>query len=80
MPNARLCRLYHSKSIRLADPVKPEAVRSLLSESDRANAKERSVGSGGARLITPEDKDNVMVEVRDERSKVAVHKSFIRKN
>ncbi len=69
-----------SRSVRLAEPVKPEAVRSLLTESDTASSRERAVASGSARLVTREDKDNVMVEARDEKSKIAVHKSYIRKN
>ena len=67
-----------SRGVRLADPVKAEAVRDLIDDSEKAGAKEQSVGSG-ARLITREDKDNVLYEARDEKTKAVVHKSYIRK-
>lgn len=67
-----------SRGVRLADPVKAEAVRELIDDADKAKAKEQSVGSG-ARLVTREDKDNVMFEARDEKSKAVIHKSYIKK-
>lgn len=69
-----------SRSVRLADPVKADAVKVLIDESERAKPREISAGSGNARLVTREDKDNVMVEARDEKTKVVVHKSYVRKN
>lgn len=69
-----------SKGVRLADPVKPAAVRTMLEESERAGSRERAVASGGTRLITRENDENVMIESRDEKSKVVVHKSYVRKN
>lgn len=68
-----------SRSIRLADPVKAEAVKGFLDDSDRAAARDQKV-SAGATLRTREDKDNVMVEARDEKSKTIVHKTYIKKN
>ncbi len=68
-----------ARGVRLAEPAKPDAVRSFINESDRAKAKEQSLRAG-AKLVTREDKDNVMYEARDERSKVVVHKSYIRKH
>ena len=67
-----------SKSIRLADPVKAEAVRGLINDAEKAKSREQSVGSG-ARLVTREDKDNVMFESRDEKTKAVVHKSYVKK-
>jgi hypothetical protein len=69
-----------ARSVRLADPVKADAVKSMISESERARSSERATGPSGTRLVTREDKDNVMVEARDEKSKVVVHKSYVRKN
>jgi hypothetical protein len=69
-----------SRAVRLADPVKAEAVRLLIDDSERARSREQSAGSGNARLVTREDKDNVMVESRDEKTKTVVHKSYVRKN
>jgi hypothetical protein len=68
-----------SRSVRLADPVKAEAVKGFLDDSDRAAARDQTV-SAGVGLRTREDKDNVLVEARDEKSKVVVHKTYIRKN
>ena len=67
-----------SKGVRLADPVKADAVRSMIDAAERAKSKEQSVGAG-ARLVTREDKDNVMFESRDEKSNVIVHKSYVKK-
>lgn len=67
-----------SRGVRLADPVKAEAVRELIDDAERAKPKEQSVGAG-ARLITREDKDNVMFEARDEKSKAVVHRSYVKK-
>ena len=52
----------------------------LIDDSERAKPREQSAGSGSARLVTREDKDNVMVEARDEKTKTIVHKSYVRKN
>ncbi len=69
-----------SRGIRLAEPVKADAVKSMINESERAKPRERATGAPGSKLVTREDKDNVMVEARDEKSKVVVHKSYVRKN
>jgi len=34
----------------------------------------------GASLRTREDKENVMFEARDEKSKAVVHRSYVKKN
>ena len=67
-----------SRSIRLADPVKSEAVKGFLDDSEKAASRDQSVN--GASLRTREDKYNVMVETRDEKSKVVVHKTYVKKN
>ena len=64
--------------VRRADPVKADAVKGFLDDSEKARAKEQPVGSG-ASLVTREDKDNVMFEARDEKSKAVVHKSYVKK-
>jgi hypothetical protein len=68
-----------ANGVRLADPVKAEAVKGFMEEADKARPKEQSVGSG-ASLVTREDKDNVMYEARDEKTKAVVHKSYVKKN
>lgn len=67
-----------SRSVRLADPVKAEAVQRFMDDADKARAKEQPVGAG-ARLVTRENKDNVMFETRDEKSKAVFHKSYVKK-
>ena len=69
-----------SKGVRLAEPVKAAAVRDMIDDSEKAASRSQSLGSGGTRLVTREDKDNVMTEARDEKSKAVVHKSYVRKN
>lgn len=69
-----------SKGVRLADPVKADAVRDLIGDAEKAKSRSQSLGSGGTRLVTREDKDNLMTEAVDEKSKVTVHKSYVRKN
>ena len=69
-----------SKSIRLAEPVKADAVRTMIDDAEKAKPTERSAGAGGARLVTREDKNNVMIEARDEKSKAVIHKSYVKKN
>jgi len=67
-----------SRGVRLAAPVKADAVKGFIDDSEKARAKQETVTSG-ARLVTREDKDNVMFEARDERSKAVVHKSYVKK-
>ncbi len=68
-----------ANQVRLADPVKAASVQGFLNDSEKAASKDRSINSG-ASLRTREDKDNVMIEARDEKSKTVVHKSYVRKN
>ena len=65
--------------IRLADPVTTGSVKGFINDAEKAGQKDDRSASG-ARLITREDKDNVMFEARDEKSKVVVHKSYVKKN
>lgn len=68
-----------SRGVRLAEPVKAAAVTEMIVDSEKAKAKERSVGSGG-KLVTREDKDNVMIDAVDDRTKTIVHRSYVKKN
>lgn len=67
-----------SRGVRLADPVKAEAVSGFIDDAEKASAREQSVGAG-AKLVTREDKDNVMFEARDSKSKAVIHKSYVKK-
>lgn len=68
-----------SRSVRLAAAVKPEAVKTFMGESDKASARDQRL-SAGASLRTREDKENVMFETRDEKSKAVVHRSYVKKD
>jgi hypothetical protein len=70
-----------SRGVRLAEPVKAESVKGFLDEAEKARPKATAATStAGARLVTREDKDNVMVEARDGKSDAIIHKSYVRKN
>lgn len=66
------------RGVRLADPVKPTAVKTFMNDADKAASKDRKLNAG-ATLRTREDKENVMFEARDEKAKVVVHRSYIKK-
>ena len=68
-----------SRGIRLANPVKAEAVKGFLDDAEKAKPTNDRSASAGARLLTREDKDNVMIEARDEKTKTVVHKSYVKK-
>lgn len=69
-----------SRSVRLADSVKSESVKGFLDDSERGAARSQKISAEGASLMTREDKDNVLVEARDEKSKIVVHKAYVKKN
>jgi hypothetical protein len=67
-----------SRGVRLAEPVKAAAVSGFIEDAEKAEAREQSVGAG-AKLVTREDKDNVMFEARDAKSKAVIHKNYVKK-
>ena len=67
------------RAVRLADPVKADEVTSFIHDSEKPKPTERSA-SAGARVLKREDKDNLMIEAVDERTKLTVHKTYVRKN
>lgn len=69
----------NARSVRLAEPVKADAVKGFMAESERARAKP-APSTSGARITTREDKENVMFESRDSRSNAVVHRSYVKKN
>ena len=68
----------HSRGVRLAEPVKSDAVGRFLSDTDEGNSEERTV-SGNASIVKREQKDYVMFEARDDKSKAIVHRSYVKK-
>ena len=68
-----------ANEVRLADPVKPASVQTFIADSEKAASTDRSTAAG-ASLRKREDKDNILIEARDEKSKTVVHRSYVRKN
>lgn len=68
-----------SREVRLADPVKAEAVKGFILDAEKAAANERQA-AGKAKIVKREDKENVLVDAVDEKSKAIVHRSYVRKD
>lgn len=68
-----------ARGVRLADPVKADAVKGFMDDSEKARPKERAAGSSN-RIVTREDKDNFLVDAVDEKSKAIVHRNYVKKN
>ena len=68
-----------SRGVRLADPVKQNDIKAFIADSGKAAAKDQKL-SAGATLRTREDKENVMYEARDEKTKTIVHRSYVKKD
>lgn len=61
-----------------AAPAKPADVTDFLTDADKAKPREKNA-SGGARIITRENKDNVMFESRGRKDDEIVHRSYVKK-
>mgnify|MGYP003574979629 CR=1 FL=1 len=57
---------------------KPEAVKSFLSEAEDGVAEERAV-NGAVKIVTRDKDDSAVFETRDEKAKVVVHRSYVKK-
>jgi hypothetical protein len=68
----------HTRGVRVAEEPTAGDVKGFLSDSDKAKPKERPV-TGSTTVVTREEKDNVLFEARDERTKTIVHRSYIKK-
>jgi hypothetical protein len=68
-----------SRAVRLAEPVKADAVKKFLTDADKGTARERAV-AGQASVVTREKDDNTVFEARDDRSKTIVHRNYVKKN
>ena len=67
------------RGIRLADPVKATAIKGFLDDAEKAKPTDTRSAAAGAKLTTREDRDNVMIEAVDEKSKTVVHRSYVKK-
>lgn len=60
------------------DLVSTDDIRSFLTSADRAASKEETVTSG-MKIVTHDEKEVVMFEARDDKQKIAVHRSYVKK-
>ena len=67
------------RGIRLADPVKATAIKGFLDDAEKAKPTDTRSAGSGAKLTTREDRDNVMIEAVDEKSRTVVHRSYVKK-
>ena len=67
------------RGIRLADPVKATAIKGFLDDAEKAKPTDTRSAAAGAKVTTREDRDNVMIEAVDEKSKTVVHRSYVKK-
>lgn len=58
---------------------KPEAVKSFLIDADAAPSNEREVNGGAITVVTRDKKDSAVYEARDDKSKIVVHRSYVKK-
>ena len=58
--------------------LKPETVQTFMEGADRAAAREEKVNSR-VTTVTRDQKDAVVFEARDEKQKVVLHKSYVKK-
>jgi ARG/rhodanese/phosphatase superfamily protein len=58
---------------------KPEAVKSFLIDADTAPSNEREVNGGDITVVTRDKKDSAVYEARDDKSKIVVHRSYVKK-
>lgn len=69
-----------SRGVRIAEPVKAESIKDFLDDSEKAKSRPTDAPKSGGRLVTREDKENVMVEARDAKSDAVVHRTYVKKN
>jgi hypothetical protein len=58
--------------------VKISEVQSFMDDADKGKSEEKPV-SARVKLVTREDKENVVFESRDKKSDVTLHKSYVKK-
>lgn len=67
-----------SRSVRLVDGADSDDVKSFIGDVEKVRAKQRTA-AGNTSILTREEKDNILFESRDERSKLTVHRSYVKK-
>ena len=66
------------KEARVARVVKVSDIKAFLDSADRGKSEERTV-TDRVKAVTREDSENVVFESRDTKTKVTIHKSYVRK-
>lgn len=61
-----------------SSPAKPDTVKQFLADADRGRGEEREV-AGGSRIITRDKEDSAVYEARDDKSKIVVHRAYVKK-
>jgi hypothetical protein len=60
------------------DLVSADDIRAFLNSADRATVKEETITSR-MKIVTHDEKEVVMFEARDDKQKISVHKSYVKK-
>lgn len=67
------------RGVRLANPVKADDVEGFIVDAAKPKPVD-TAASAGATVRKREDKDNVMIEAVDEKTKLVVHRTYVKKN
>lgn len=60
------------------ESVQSEAVKTFLDDAEKGKAEEQTV-TNRVKVISREDKENIVFEARDEKAKAVIHKSYVKK-
>lgn len=60
-------------------PAKPDQVKEFLADADKGRAEERAAG-GSTRIIARDQKDSAVYEARDDKSRLVVHRAYVKKH
>ncbi len=63
---------------KISGEVKAETVKTFLTDAEKGKTEEQTV-TNRMKVVSREDKDNIVFEARDEKEKVTIHKSYVRK-
>lgn len=61
-----------------AEKVKADDVKTFLTDSEKGKSKEEIV-SKRTKVVTREDEANVVFEATDEKDKLVIHRSYVKK-
>lgn len=58
--------------------MKADKIEAFLDDAEKGKSEEKTITTR-VKLVTKEDKDNILFESRDEKRKVVIHKSYVKK-